>query len=44
MMAAELQIEPEQIPLDSTDALALALCHGQLAINPALAELLTKPL
>lgn len=44
MMAAELQIEPEQIPLDSTDALALALCHGQLAINPTLAELLTKPL
>ncbi len=28
MMAAELHIGIEQIPLDSTDALALAMCHA----------------
>lgn len=28
MMAAELGIEIENIPLDSTDALALAICHA----------------
>jgi crossover junction endodeoxyribonuclease RuvC len=28
MIAAELGIEIDQIPLDSTDALALAMCHA----------------
>ena len=28
MISAELGIEIEQIPLDSTDALALAMCHA----------------
>ncbi len=44
MMAAELGIGVERIPLDSTDALALAVCHGQLAVRSAGAEWLGKPL
>ncbi len=45
MMAAQLRMELERIPLDATDALALAMCHGQLvAGGPAMAELLTKPI
>ncbi len=44
MMAAELGIDVNQIPLDSTDALALAICHGQLAIRSGGVELLDKPL
>lgn len=43
MMAAELGIEIDRIPLDSTDALALAVCHGQLVSRGSqLAGLLTK--
>ena len=37
IMAVELGIEIEEIPLDSTDAIALAVCHAQLALRPALA-------
>lgn len=33
MMAAEFGINLTDIPLDSTDALALAICHGQLAVR-----------
>ncbi len=45
MMAAQLRMELDRIPLDATDALALAMCHGQLvAGGPAMAELLTKPI
>ncbi len=44
LMAAELGIEIERIPLDSTDALALALCHAQLALRPGLAGQLGKAL
>ena len=41
IMAVELGIEIEEIPLDST---ALAVCHAQLALRPALAEKMGKPL
>lgn len=44
MVAAELGISIERIPLDSTDALALAICHAQLALRPGLADKLGKPL
>lgn len=44
IMAVELGIEIEEIPLDSTDAIALAVCHAQLALRPALAEKMGKPL
>ena len=44
LIAAELGIRIEQIPLDSTDALALAVCHAQLALYPGLAVKLGKPL
>ncbi len=36
MIAAELGIEIERIPLDSSDALALAICHAQRAQRPEL--------
>ena len=42
MMAARFEIEVGSIPLDATDALALAICHGQYAGTPELARLLTK--
>lgn len=45
MMAAQLGISIDRIPLDATDALALAICHGQLiAAGDELAGLLTKPI
>ncbi len=44
MVAAELGIGIERIPLDSTDALALAICHAQLALRPGLSVKLGKPL
>ncbi len=44
LVAAELGIEIERIPLDSTDALALAICHAQLVLRPGLADKLGKPL
>lgn len=44
LLAAELGIEIDRIPLDSTDALALALCHLQVAMRPDLAEIVGKPL
>jgi crossover junction endodeoxyribonuclease RuvC len=36
LLAAEFGIEVERIPLDSTDALALAMCHLQRLRFPAL--------
>ena len=33
LMSAMLGISVSQIPLDSTDALAAALCHGQIAMR-----------
>ena len=43
MMAGMLAIEIKDIPRDSTDALALAICHGQIALKPELSFLLPKP-
>ncbi len=44
LVAAELKIGIERIPLDATDALALAICHAQRALRPELAEMMGKPL
>ncbi|MDD4818317.1 MAG: crossover junction endodeoxyribonuclease RuvC [Victivallaceae bacterium] len=45
MMAAELGIDVSGIPLDATDALALAVCHAQIAMRPELLHLYdVKPL
>ncbi|OGV58261.1 MAG: crossover junction endodeoxyribonuclease RuvC [Lentisphaerae bacterium GWF2_52_8] len=44
MIAAMLELDVRKIPLDSTDALALALAHGQIAMRPELKMLLPKPL
>jgi len=45
MMSAELGISVDHIPLDATDALALAVCHAQLAMRPELMSLTgVKPL
>lgn len=44
MIASMLEINITDIPDDSTDALALALCHGQIALRPELEMLLPKPL
>ncbi len=38
MIAAELNIEIERIPLDSSDALALAICHAQRALRPEIGD------
>jgi len=43
MLAGEFHMEIERIPLDSTDALALALCHAQRLLHPEL-ELTGKTL
>ncbi len=43
MIAGMLNIEVKDIPRDSTDALALAICHGQIALKPELNFLLPKP-
>ncbi len=44
MMAARFAIDVSLIPDDSTDALALAICHGQMAVVPGLSALLPKPI
>jgi len=44
MMANEFDLDTNAIPLDATDALALAICHARLAANPALRYLLPKAL
>ena len=36
LLSAELQIDVANIPLDSTDALALAICHAQKLLHPEL--------
>ena len=41
MMSASFGIESSMIPLDATDALALAVCHSQRAVNPEVASILT---
>lgn len=42
VLAAMLKIKIENIPLDATDALAMALCHGQLVHSPLAEQLLPK--
>ncbi len=42
MLANLLGINTIDIPLDSTDALALAICHGQNKIRPELSTFLTN--
>jgi crossover junction endodeoxyribonuclease RuvC len=44
MMASLFNIDVSQIPEDSTDALAIAMCHGQLALRPELKYLMPEPL
>ena len=43
MMAAEFGIAVESIPNDATDALALAMCHAQRAVQKQI-DLIGKPL
>jgi len=44
MIAARFKLDVSTIPDDATDALALALCHGQITMVPALAAMLPKPI
>ncbi|MCP3965151.1 MAG: crossover junction endodeoxyribonuclease RuvC [Lentisphaerae bacterium] len=44
MMAAQFDIDTSNILLDSTDALALAVCHGRYAVRPDLKMLMPKAL
>lgn len=44
MISSIARININKIPLDSTDALAIAFCHGHLAIRSNAADLLDKPL
>ena len=36
LLAGELGISVDNIPLDSTDAIALAVCHAQKVLHPEL--------
>ena len=42
VLAAVCHLEVSGIPNDSTDALALAVCHGNIAVRPELAAFLRK--
>jgi len=44
VLAALFNLRREDIVLDATDALALALCHGRMALHPTAELLLPKPL
>lgn len=44
MMAARFRLDLSGIPDDATDALALALSHGQIAMAPTMAVLLPAPI
>jgi crossover junction endodeoxyribonuclease RuvC len=44
MIASMTRLDIDEIPLDSTDALAIAICHGQLALLPDSEQFLDKPL
>jgi crossover junction endodeoxyribonuclease RuvC len=44
MIAAMTRLNIDKILLDSTDALAIAICHGQIAILPNSEDFLGKPL
>ena len=39
VLAAMCSLEVSQIPNDATDALALAVCHANIAARPELAHL-----
>jgi crossover junction endodeoxyribonuclease RuvC len=41
MMAAQFGIEVENILLDATDALAIAMCHAQRALHYEIGDLLS---
>jgi crossover junction endodeoxyribonuclease RuvC len=44
LLSSMLGINISEIPRDSTDALAIAICHGQLATRTMLGDLLPKPI
>ena len=44
ILSSMLSIDLDQIPLDATDALAIAICHGQIATRPGSEYLLKKPI
>lgn len=44
VLASLFNLRREDIVLDATDALALALCHGRMAMHPAAESLMDKPL
>jgi len=44
LLGAMCALDASKIPNDSTDALALALCHGTIAVRQTLASLLQKPI
>ena len=44
MIASLTNLNIDSIPMDSTDALAIAICHGQIAVLPSSDNFLGKPL
>lgn len=44
MMGVRFGIDPARIPDDATDALAIALCHGQVAVVPGMEMMLPQPI
>jgi crossover junction endodeoxyribonuclease RuvC len=44
MLSCIFSLKIDEIPLDSTDALALAVCHAQIMTRPGSEYLLPKPL
>ena len=42
LIAGRLGINVSEMPLDSSDALALAICHGQIATSPMYKHLLSE--
>lgn len=44
VIASMTGLNLDQIPLDATDALAIAICHGYLAIRTNVVDFLDKPL
>jgi len=44
VISSMTRLNLDQIPLDATDALAIAICHGHLAIRSNAEQFLDKPL
>lgn len=44
MISAMLELDVADIPDDSTDALAIAICHAQTALRPELKDLMPEPI